>query len=567
MRNIFRSPSSLLFLSFFLFWSLQQFPLPGILLMLFGASIICGLLLLAFMITLFFEALSGWLPRWLIFIPIVFFTHYYLLFFNQAKEINNLEAELQQTNPTIIYGFNSDLEHLVTKNASSIVTNYRIPVVFSKTSKNKFFSHRMISKQSCASIPKDSEARIQTSNVVYRESPLLGRKFGRQKTRKGFCRLRMPETPSKTILEVKTNEQKVWKHKPSIEIGKYTLLKNGIELGQYRTASVWRYGIFPLPRIGCFLNSSRAKWECFYDYKKSLYRLKTNPSSMGQELNINPVALMLGLQKYNEKDYSKFKEYTESANAIAEASGLADKIVNDMFEHLDLMMLDHSTKIAWRMEYTLTKDPARIAERTDRILEYLKILESKKTTGVYELESKKKLFLSLLVWLPDDQLKVHGTVIFNLLKNYKKLSYVSELYLRLADFEKDISGLSVWYEDHFNNSPHKHLYRYMPVSALCRAGGVTKTTNALMRNDFNLGAGKNKHSQYHEALFLTLLKLGEEEFLKKSLASQDLWQKKWYYSVLEGNAVGPYGPNNCMVRQGRLGKKVPTSLKRILKKY
>jgi len=517
------------------------------------------------MITLFFEALSGWLPRWLIFIPIVFFAHYYLLFFNQTKEIKTLEAEFQQTNPTLLYDFNSDLEHLVTKNASRIVTNYRIPVVFSKTSKNKLFSHRMISKQSCASIPKDSEARIQTSNVNYREAPLPGRKFGRLKIRKGLCLLRIPEAPSKTILEVKTKEQKVWKHKPSIEIGKYTLLKNGIELGHYRTASVWRYGIFPLPRIGCFLNSSRPKWECFYDYKKSLYKLKTNPSSLGQELKINPVALMLGLQNYNEKDYSEFKEYTESANAIAEASGLADKIVNDMFEHLDLMMLDHNTKIAWRMEYTLTQDPARIAERTERILGYLKILENKKKNEIYALENKQRLFFSLLAWLPDEVLKLHSEQIFALMKNYKRLGDAPELYIRMADYAKNVDGLNKWYELHLTGPRVKGLSKSLTVSAICRVGEATEATIAFMKEQFQLGVSKYYQRSYHETLFLSLIALGQNPFVEETISSQELKRKSWYLSVLNGNAVGAYGPHNCMPYKGFFGNHRPASLKRIHK--
>jgi len=569
MLKLRRSLSFWLLSAFIIVWLLQVFPGTGIFLMLVGAAVWNGFLLLAFMIMLFIEALVGRVPRWMALIPILFFGGYYTLYFHQASQISNREYGLQKTNPTKIYNFNADQEHLVTAHSRHLVSVYRIPVAYEKNKNyaEGHLSYRIVTKESCDSIPKDSESRIYKSIVNYREKPRAGRSFGRLRSHKGLCLLRMPEKPTKNIVSVEIKDQQIWKKKSSIEEGIYTLSKNSQILGEYRTASVQRYGNFPIPIVGCFLNSGAASWDCFYGFRKSLYRLKTNPANLAQDIKVNPVALMLGIEKYTEEDFASFANYPESSQAITQARGTAENLVDEMFEQLDKMMVDPKRKIAWRMEYTLSRDPRRITERSEQIVQYLEKLELSKRGEIYGISQKQRLMFSLLAWLPDEKIETLGSKIFEQLKKYKELRKAPELYIRLAEAAETVDNLGSFYEEHLTTGKIRGGAKYLPASALCKVGQASSSTIKFMKAEIEKEGNKKQDSKYHEALFLALLALGERDFLESTLSEQNMRYSKWYKTILDGKADGQYGPNNCMVRDGKLGNRYPSSMQPIAKKF
>ena len=558
-----------IFCAFIITWILQVIPITGIFLMMVGASFFCGLLLLAFMIVIFIEALVGRVPRWMLLVPIIFFGGYYGLYFQQAGKIASREIELQKSNPTKIYNFDTGQEDLVTADGRHLVSAFRIPVVYVKNKNNAegYLSYRIVTKEHCNSIPEDSEARISKGAVNYREKPRAGRSFGRLRSRKGLCLLRMPEKPTKNIIVVETKGQQIWKRKSSIEEGSYKLLKNNKVLGEYRTASVQRYRNFPIPIIGCFLNSGAPSWDCSYGFRKSLYHLKTNPMSIAPDIKINPVILMLGIAKYTDDDFSRFKEYPESAQAIKKAKGFAGNIVDEMFEKLDKMLTDPKQKIAWRMEHTLTRDPGRIAERSEQIIRFLGRLEHNEREKIYAAGNKQRLMFSLLAWLPDEKINELGSLIFDRLKEYKKLGDAPELYIRLADAADTLSNLKPYYEEHLITGKNKSWQNYLPASALCRVGKASSSTIEFMKSTIKKEGMQKQGNEYHEALFLALLVLGERDFLESLMAEQNMRYSNWYKTILDGKADGQYGPNNCMVRDGKIGNWNPSSMQRIAKKF
>lgn len=568
MRPLTRLLSFWLFSAFLVLWLLQLFPTSGIIVMMFGAAFWCGILLLASVIVLFIEALIGRVPRWMVIIPIILFGGYYALYFQQAFQIANREAELQQANKKDLYRFNHDQENLVTKHARVLVSGYRVPVVYepNKNFVEGHLSHRIITSESCGSIPKDSESRIQKSGVNYRTPPRHGRTYGSLRSRVGLCMLRMPEKPTKQLITVDVKDQQIWKKKASIEEGVYTLKKGGKIIGQYRTASVQKYTKLPFPIIGCFLNSSAPSWDCVYRLRKSLYWLKTNPVGTSQDIKVNPVAMMLGLKEYQDEDYSNFKEYPESASAITKAQGAAENLIDGMFEQLDSMMVSPDQKVSWRMEQTLTRDPSRIAERAEQIVNYLGELENDSSNKINNVYSKQRLMFSMLAWLPEDTLKAYGPKIFARLVNYKELDNAPELYIRLGDTADSVSNLGSYYEDHLLTGRIGGWQNYLPASALCRVGKASASTIEFMKKEFKKQDNKKNNNRYHQALFLALLKMGEREFIQRILPDQKMRHSKWYNKVLNGAGNGPYGPNNCVVKDGEAGNLAPVSMQRVVKK-
>lgn len=569
MIKLRRLPSFWLLCAFLIVWLLQAFPYTGIVMMFLVAPLWCGLLLLAFMVVLFVEALIGRVPRWLMVAPVLFFGGYYGLYFQQGVQISIRETELQNSNTTKIYDFDAARENLITAHGQGLVTQYRIPVVYSKNENYNegHLSYRMLMKKTCDSIPKDSESQISTSRVHYRDKPRAGQSLGRTHSRKGLCVLRMPEKPSKNIVTIEVKGQQIWKKKSTIEEGVYTLSKNNVVLGEYRTASVQKYQIFPFPIVGCFLNSGAPSWDCSIGFDKSLYRLKTNPASMTQDVKINPVALMLGLKKYTDEDYAIFKNPPDSAVAIKKAQGTAKNLTRGMFEQLDKMMVDPKQKIAWRMGYTLSGDLESIRIRAAKIVDYLKTLEDSKRGEIYDMDGKQDLMFSLIANLPDNALNVFAPKVFERLKKYRKPGGAPEFYIRFADTARIAHGLGLFYEKQLTTGKIRGWQNYLPASALCRIGKASSKTIDFMKAKFKSEGRKEQTSKYHEALFLALLATGERDFVESTLSKQNMRHANWYNTILDGKADGPAGPNNCMVRDGKIGSWLPASMQPIAKKF
>ncbi len=570
--------------------------------MFLGGPFVCGGLLLASLVVLFFEALFSRLPRWLIAIPVAFFGYYYSLYYSQEVLISKWEAELQSTNPVKVHDFNANQESLVFESGNHLVSGYRIPVTYNKDNNHTegYISYRIITKESCDRIPQDSEAKIYKSTLSYRQPGTNGR--GRLSTRKGLCLLRMPEQPSKEILEIRIGNQKISHEDAEIGIRVYTFVKKNKEIGAYRTASIGKYYGFPLPIIGCGLNSSNPSWDCVQGFQRSFYRLKSNPISLGQDTRIDPVAQMLGLKKYSDEDYLNFVPFLESNQAILRAQGIADDLVRNAFDTLRKVFGDRNVKIPWRMLHTLTRDTKRIDDNADNIVRYLSVLQSAKSLSnsissilrkskqeqerlreqyatykkekVTDLHYKQKLMFSLLAWISEEKFHIHAQAIFRLFSNYEDMDKVPDLYLRLADTSEATDGLQMFYENDLNAKNVKGWSKFLPVQALCRIGTASSSVIKFMKTEFEKEGhkplfgepAKMRDNSYYEALFLALVSFHEQDFARAKLSTHNNHNSGWYTAVLDGKAAGQFGPNNCMIRARNPGDWTPPSLQPKIKR-
>ena len=334
--------------------ALQALPFPGIYLTMLGGPWLAGLALVLTVAGLALDALVGNILRvWLI-IPSASLLVNYILYYDQGLAIAKREAELKGSNPTQLLQFDPSRHSLVTKAARAIVTGYQVPVAFSRKINFKpqnYASHQLISRQECRTLLKDRPERVLTSGVNFQPPA------GRRVAVRNLCVLSFPERPSNEIVEVLIKDQEIWKRKPTIMEGVYTLKYRGKTLGEYRTGSIYRYFALPFPLIGCGLNSSGPRWECFATLKKSLYTLDTKPDAVTEEGYTNPIAIMLGLKRYTLKSLEGFQGYasnkatevkTRFAAAGAKARDQAARVEDKTFNLLDQMLRDPKRQ-KWEM--------------------------------------------------------------------------------------------------------------------------------------------------------------------------------------------------------------------------
>jgi hypothetical protein len=112
-----------------------------------------------------------------------------------------------------------------------------------------------------------------------------------------------------------------------------------------------------------------------------------------------------------------------------------------------------------------------------------------------------------------------------------------------------------------------HL-RMLPVLAICRIGQADDETTAEMKRRLASSGNERQHDDnYKSALFVTLLKLGEEPFLRENGPELSARLLPWADAVLEGTGATETGPNNCMpMRWGNtahLGPMLEPGLRRV----
>ncbi len=96
------------------FWALvaglglyfAQIPLiPGVILMMFAAPLVAGLLFHVALIALFFEALMRRVPRWLALVPVLAYAGYYAAYFLEGHELAARAREISAAAPKTPFVF------------------------------------------------------------------------------------------------------------------------------------------------------------------------------------------------------------------------------------------------------------------------------------------------------------------------------------------------------------------------------------------------------------------------------------------------------------------------------
>jgi hypothetical protein len=135
------------------------------------------------------------------------------------------------------------------------------------------------------------------------------------------------------------------------------------------------------------------------------------------------------------------------------------------------------------------------------------------------------------------------------------------LYLRAADY--GAATLPFYRGELMRQSVP--LTRALPVLALCRIG----TADAAVIEELKarlLGEHAAKDERYQTALFVTLARLGERDFLRTNLPALKERLASWTEAVLAGDGDVEGRPNNCMGHEwgltAYLGEALQPALKR-----
>jgi len=135
--------------------------------------------------------------------------------------------------------------------------------------------------------------------------------------------------------------------------------------------------------------------------------------------------------------------------------------------------------------------------------------------------------------------------IFDYVKNSDKAwERFPALYLRAADAGPKTLE---FYQSHFMSGIIRTYRAVLPVLAMCRIGQAGPEAMARMKQQFVSNVANEDNIK--SALFVTLIKLGEEKFVRENKQKLSAGAQDWANAILSGIGRTDAGPNNCMARE------------------
>lgn len=310
-------------LAYIVLWALFLIPYTGIFLM-FGMAMagpyLWGLIPHLIILGLIIDIQTKKVSQLLWTIPILLYGSYYVFYAFQEIEIKSVERELKSINPDVIIKFDPDKHSLVSNDSGNIGKYNKISVSYEENSNfpEGFLSYRIASQNLCKKAHGLGIENLNTFGFSWMEfRGIHGRNYYFQPD---ACQIRSSEIPDKNIIKVvRTDDDRYSKENKNKLIYKttYDFYLNNEKLKTFTAGSVNHLPLFPFTWGGCGLNSSAASWDCFLNFYRQNNQLDVWPKSVNVDLyNANPVAAMLHIEKYEEKDLSNFFDYPDTEQYI-----------------------------------------------------------------------------------------------------------------------------------------------------------------------------------------------------------------------------------------------------------
>jgi hypothetical protein len=538
LRRILSSVSCKVLIVLIIFLILEYFPVTGIFLMLVAGAFIAGLLVHLFLASVFVEAATGRIPRALILAPIIAYAGYYVAYFREGAQIEQMSKTLRTSNPGKLYDFDPTANSLVMSQAQEFVEAHDVPVVYesNKNFPEAYLSERLITRPQCKGIKRDTQNRIFTFGVFF------NRVF-----QQNVCLLRFPERPTNKVVTVTSfGDSQIGAHLNGITEQTTRISIDDKIVGSFTRAFIWRLPSFPVLAIGCMLIDNPASWRCFTHFDRSLLKIDGIPESVDRSKYDDPVSVMLGIGKYTAADLSTFTGFNSNLQALDSVHQEPERVQNSVFDALDSVIAGQSSKLPFNLGYSVATSPDRLTPRAQGMARRFAAVVPDYVANVPNAREQLEALAVAIGALPHEAFVSVADPLFDVVKEDPDLAMKKYpmIYIRMGELG---TAALPFYRDQILAGEILGWVRMFPVLAICRIGEAdTDLIEELKRryNSVDLQGGGDP-GNYKTSLFVTLLKLGQKSFLQDNHPNSGL-RDQWYAAVLAGEGLTRTGPNNCM---------------------
>ncbi len=530
---------------------LEVIPWTGPLLTRAGASFVAGWLVHLCLLSLFVDALIGAFPTAVAMIPILVYCGYYFARWDQEVYAWRKSSELRRTNSGKILDFDPGRYSLVMNQAASFAASHQIPVVYAYNRLDKpeeYVSYRLLTTDALSSYLREYNKTFQIL-TVYWDNVIQA----------NVKELRVPERPPQRIVAatVTDNAGEGWKDR---NIGEETtsITLDAKTIGVFKSAYILRLPSFPFLTIGCSFSTDPVQRKCGVDFITERMLIESRPDTVDQSLYDDPISIMLGIRKFTKKDISDFRSVFADSGAAAPAASRAAPSEDAAFEALRGVIYGESPPLSWSMGYLIANNPTRLAPLARGMAKrFVELGRTEDIDAPGRHEQATLLATGIVALAPADFAAVQD----QLTDFARRVGAPEEyplLYLRLADAGPRMFSI---YRDRLLSHNATRLESLVSALAICRIGEADSELISAIKSQWSeFESGGAKDDNYKTALFVTLLKLGQENALRNAVRSDSPMLEAWYDAVLAGRGRTDVGPNNCMPMEWPGNEYVPVDL-------
>ncbi|WP_146618858.1 hypothetical protein [Rhodoplanes elegans] len=485
---------------------LQLIPIPGIFLMMLMAPFWSVVTINIGFLSLAAEAYGGRISRWWLIAPAVWFGGCAALATFSHVDLHRLDADIRQQNEGKSIAFDPGAQALVFDETSkafngaagAFIKTYDIPAVYAIAAGEIGATHRvhMIGGRTvCNRLrgdPRLRESRVFLSGV------LEGRRLV-----DGVCEISAPRDPSLPTVTAFARTETHGGILLPYKLFHITVVDRRGQKIELAAGEASPFFWLPIPIIGCGLNSARAKWEC------SALLMRDKPRGLGGDrvdggAAFDVVARALGLTA---------SPVATRGTAIDATPGpdieqILDPRLRLSLETLDRVIADPTRHITVHDVAGLSVRPALFVDRVDSIVPAIeKALASERSFET------ARVLEGLLAALPAERFSSVGPGILAVLGRRDLLTdrmVDNQLAMRLGDLGAAAVPTLVRLAFAEQSIPNAAA-----ILGLCRAGAAARPVADRMAVEVS-GAARTT-SQAHEALFVTLLRLGRPDLAERGL--------------------------------------------------
>jgi hypothetical protein len=547
-KSLFRVTSLWFLIPLIVLMALELPSAPGRILQKFGADFVAGWLCQLVFLSLFIDALKGTLPRAAMLIPIIFYSSYYFEFWQQGVHVKLESDELRRTNPGMIVQFDSKLHSLVVDQADVFAATHSIPVVYQREPsyvRDGYLSYRLIARNEIEAYLRRNADDVQVFSVYLND-----------KIQSNAKELRIPERPPHKIISVSGYDDpgegwKDWNIGFQITAASF----EGQVRGVFKSGYVGRLPIVPFFTIGCKFSSETSKRTCQAEFATERVPMESRPNSVDRTLYPDPVSIMLGINALSDNQIVHFRNSDVGDDHPMRAAPGEDAA----FGALQDIVIGRRPAVSWATSFLVANNPSRLAPFASVMTK--RFLDLSQTGAVVvpgRLEQARLLAGGIVALGPAEFATVQGQLSdFARRDNIIRDEYPL-LYLRLADVGPRMYSI---YRDQFLDQNATERDKLLAVTAICRIGQADSELISAINSEWaKFDSGELTDNNYQTALFVALLKLGQESTIKDTGRPNSRILRGWYEAVLAGRGKTDVGPNNCMPMEWPENTYVPAFL-------
>ncbi len=533
-KRLSRAPSVWFAVALFILISLEFTSGAGPILERYDADILVGWLGQLVLLSLLIEALMGSLPRVAMLIPIMFYVSYYLAFWWQGVHVKLESDELRKTNPKLVLEFNAKQHSLVIEQADIFAATHAIPVVYARDLtyiRDGYVSYRLIARDMIKEYLSINADGVQVLSVDWGA-----------RIQSNVRILAIQERPPGKVITASVYDyagegSNDW----NIGVKTTSLNVDGHVIGIFKSGYVRRLPIIPIFKIGCKFSLDPPSRRCRAEFATDQMSIESRPDFVDRALYPDPISIMLGIKGLSQHEVANYRNSDFGADPPVRAAPGEDAA----FEALQAIIDGRSPPLSWRTSFLIASNPSRLGRfavaMTKRFLD-LSQVDAFDAPG--KLLQVSVLAAGIEALGPAEFGTVQDLLSDAARRDRSLLDKYPLLYLRLADVGPKMYSI---YRDQFLAHSGADRERVLALLAICRIGQADSELISVINSEWaKVDSGGLKDRIYQSALFVTLLKLGQEGEVKNFSRQNSPTLQGWYEAVLAGRGKTDVGPNNCM---------------------